>query len=869
MSEEKKITFKFKDQELSLPLPENYDIAISSFKKSFSINDEKMKISFLYFDGKDNISLDNEQDYLNLIEDSKKIDKIIIEGILEEEKVKDNPKINEIEENKKENIKSTIDINPPSVISIYHNDEKENEEINKEIKENQLEELNKEKESKEEINKDDGKKETMGEEKLIQIEEIINNDENKNEKQSILLSNDEPQINQSKGVINKSSKNKDIENKEISKENNNKEKNLTVEEIKEEESNENNYNDNNEKNVIISGIKKEEVSNQEDKDKSNNKTNTNINDNKNNINNINNNETFNNSNIKNKINNDNKYYIAGWIIIISIIVAFFAIFYPFIKNILEKEKPMTIIGIDFGSTNSGYSIIIDSNIFFDDSELNQVITSELIMDKEAEIGLRIGKKAHYFPKNRVEPENKLYFCKFKKSLDPKNNNNYAESNIPEGKKINLENVIKAYLVLLREEIQDNNRIKNKNINDIKWVLTVPPLWDEKGKKFMKEIAYKAGMIKSEIALEPEAASLAIFHDKSIKKKFLQKGKTFLIVDAGGYSVDISANKIIDNNNNLEQLLKPCSEAFGSNLINERIVEIIEAVYGKKKIEEVKKNDYEAWEKTLDEIEEKKKEIDDNTAENFRISIKFNKGKCGYTSDNCEGSFNGTKIQYSSTHINIPSQIIIDIISEIALNIVNMINRSFSKTNENIDLIVLTGGFSSCKIFEKKVRNNFKGSLKELVFLESPQETVMKGAAIFGLRPNQILYRISPATIAVNNYEIINEKEECQTLEEDENGNSRCLKYKVFIARGIAVKTNQIIQYKIKPINETINIYYSFDDEISQKDSNLLGTLEIPPSEISLENRTITVSMKFSNYINVTVMDEDSKKGNWKIIYYPS
>ena len=49
-------------------------------------------------------------------------------------------------------------------------------------------------------------------------------------------------------------------------------------------------------------------------------------------------------------------------------------------------------------------------------------------------------------------------------------------------------------------------------------------------------------------------------------------------------------------------------------------------------------------------------------------------------------------------------------SEIATTIVNIINKSFSKTNENRDLIVLTGGFSNCKIFEKKIRNNFKALL---------------------------------------------------------------------------------------------------------------------------------------------------------------
>ena len=36
-------------------------------------------------------------------------------------------------------------------------------------------------------------------------------------------------------------------------------------------------------------------------------------------------------------------------------------------------------------------------------------------------------------------------------------------------------------------------------------------WDEKGKKFMKDVANQMGMTKTEIVLEPEAVSLTVFH----------------------------------------------------------------------------------------------------------------------------------------------------------------------------------------------------------------------------------------------------------------------------------------------------------------------------------------------------------------------
>ena len=146
---------------------------------------------------------------------------------------------------------------------------------------------------------------------------------------------------------------------------------------------------------------------------------------------------------------------------------------------------------------------------------------------------------------------------------------------------------------------------------------------------------------------------------------------------------------------------------------------------------------------------------------------------------------------------------------------------------------------------------------------------MRGAAIFGINKNQILYRISPVTIGVTNYEIINEDDECEISDRNQNGNLVCLKYKIFAKRAKSIKNNEIIEHKIKPINETVNIYSSFDNEIKEKNKNFLDAIEIPESDLPFENRTIFVSIRFSNYLNVSVTDDDSKDSNWKIIYYPS
>ena len=362
-----------------------------------------------------------------------------------------------------------------------------------------------------------------------------------------------------------------------------------------------------------------------------------------------------------------------------------------LKNLMSKQNVKEninknneiIIGVDFGSTQSGYQIFYNSEIVFEGNKNNKILPTELIFDNYFKKGLSIGEQAKYFPKENIEKENKLYFSKFKRNLDPKINSNMVNASIPVGKQIENDIVITEYLRLLKDYIINNEeKINYTNIKDVKWVLAVPPLWDDNAKSKMKELAMKAEMSNVQIALEPEVDSLALFYDKNIKRELLKPGTSFLIVDMGGYTVDFTAMKILDENKNLEQLLQPVSFDFGSNLINEKIIDIIEKAYGKEKLEKVKKTNYRLWEKTLDEIEEKKKQIN-NEAKNFRISIHFNEAKFNDSYDFCTLNYNGFDIPYTSQYIDIPANLVLEIINELTNKIIENIKDCFFNCAEQI------------------------------------------------------------------------------------------------------------------------------------------------------------------------------------------
>ena len=554
--------------------------------------------------------------------------------------------------------------------------------------------------------------------------------------------------------------------------------------------------------------------------------------------------------------------------IIILITAFgLAVYYPekaselllninkiFNKNsgLITERKKEIIIGIDFGSTQSGYQIFYNSLIDFQN---DMIITTELIFDLYFQRGLSIGNIAHHFPKENIEKENKLYFTKFKRNLDPKVKSNMANSTIPIGGQIPNDVVILEFLRLIKEYIINNsinNLINYENIKDVTWILAVPPLWDENAKKKMKELAIKAEMSNVQIALEPEVASLAIFYDEKIKKELLKPGTSFLLVDMGGYTIDFTAMKILDENKNLEQLLKPVSFTYGSNLINEYIISIIEEAYTKVKLDKVKKTNYKLWEQTLDEIEEAKKQINDNLAGSIKININFNDGRCGSWSDKCTLKYNNIDIPYTSYNIEIPKHLVLNKIYELADEIIKSMKDQVFNSAQTINLIIITGGFSNNQILKDKINSYLKSTQKEKVFLQNPEKTVMKGAALFGIKPNQIIKRIMPVTIGIS----INENT-----------------FFTFVQRGKSIDTNKIIKKNIIPFDEKIQIYFADEnEELNSDNKKYLDEIDIPlleNNDIPLERRNITISMKFSSYIHVKLTEIGNNNFEEKILYYPS
>ena len=282
------------------------------------------------------------------------------------------------------------------------------------------------------------------------------------------------------------------------------------------------------------------------------------------------------------------------------------------------------------------------------------------------------------------------------------NKNMIASDHP-GDEIEIKIVIKEFLKIIREKYV-NQYINNYNLTDIKWVITVPPLWDIKGKKLMQEQAKNAGMVNLDVVLEPEAASLAIFYeDNPTIKKYIQPGKKFLIVDAGGYTVDFSANKILENNT-LEQLIVPISIVNESSILNDKIFDFVKKCLGEDKIKSAKFTDIK---RILNQIEDQKKNLNNIASENMELNIEGLGITCSTGSilswsknKECEKEIEGKKFSYTDKILFIPKEYVNEMILETAITIKHLIDSILVKMKSS-DLIIFTGDLVIMKYLGKK------------------------------------------------------------------------------------------------------------------------------------------------------------------------
>ena len=129
------------------------------------------------------------------------------------------------------------------------------------------------------------------------------------------------------------------------------------------------------------------------------------------------------------------------------------------------------------------------------------------------------------------------------------------------------------------------------VSEVIWILTIPAIYDDYAKNFMRHAAHNAGIISTvdssqlRLCLEPEAACLAM----NIKEapRLCSPGSTIMIVDCGGGTVDITTHEIISSKPlRLKEVLPPTGGPWGSTCVDNAFKGWLRAFLGTSKFDQV-------------------------------------------------------------------------------------------------------------------------------------------------------------------------------------------------------------------------------------------------------------------------------------------
>ena len=143
--------------------------------------------------------------------------------------------------------------------------------------------------------------------------------------------------------------------------------------------------------------------------------------------------------------------------------------------------------------------------------------------------------------------------------------------------LNIENIFIEFFWMLKNDIikkiYDNYELEadNKKVDNIFWIISIPSTWNEFEKQLLKNCLIKSGIENNKFLYQSYAASLSMYYDKYIPDKLKKNKSIFMLIDAGGYSVNINVNQIIDGKGSIKEITNTISDYLGIYSITEEII----------------------------------------------------------------------------------------------------------------------------------------------------------------------------------------------------------------------------------------------------------------------------------------------------------
>nr|XP_015199351.1 PREDICTED: heat shock 70 kDa protein 12B [Lepisosteus oculatus] len=484
-----------------------------------------------------------------------------------------------------------------------------------------------------------------------------------------------------------------------------------------------------------------------------------------------------------------------------------------------------VVAIDFGTTSSGYafSFTHDPEAIHmmrrweggDPGVANQKSPTCLLLTPEQRFhSFGFAARDSYHDLDPEEAQHWLYFDKFKMKIHSTTDLTLeTELEAVNGRKMRAIEVFAHALRFFREhalkEVKDQSSAVLEG-GDVRWVITVPAVWRQPAKQFMREAAYLAGLVSPEapeqllIALEPEAASIycrklrlhqvidlssrpmanglepdgSRLFDSSFRQAReqlrrarhsrtfvvesgtgelwaeMQTGDRYIVADCGGGTVDLTVHQIEQPQGTLKELYKASGGPYGAVGVDLAFEAMLCQIFGADFIESFKAKRPAAWVDLTIAFEARKRTAAPGRPSALNISLPFSfidfyKRHRGHSVETALRKSNVNILKWSSQGmLRMTPEAMNELFQPTISQIVQHIVALMQKPEvQGVRFLFLVGGFAESPMLQHAVQLAFGRSCRIII----PQDvglTILKGAVLFGLDPTVVRVRRCPLTYGV-------------------------------------------------------------------------------------------------------------------------
>jgi len=551
--------------------------------------------------------------------------------------------------------------------------------------------------------------------------------------------------------------------------------------------------------------------------------------------------------------------------------------------LLKEETNYThVIAIDFGTGASGYGIapkILDPTqkpkieVFNPCDESDDQKTPTAILFDNSFKFLAFGSKAlSRYAELLDDEETALLFQTYKMHLLHMDKNAVSA----DGRELSLMTVISQTLKFIADKAMSKlaDQVGKVIPTKIRWVLTVPALWDEEHKQFMRKAAVEAKLIDNInstqllLCLEPEGASIQCREDseESLKGQ-LVKPSVVMVLDCGGGTVDITVHRLLCGQGErflCEELLPSSGGSdWGSRFVDKYFEEFLKELFGAEVFSMYMKNAMARLE-VLKHFEMMKRKFCPGTDERSRLQLSYlgedlTSQKLAelikaYNKNHTDAPLK----QRGSSGVDLPAVLMSSFYAPLFTKIKNKVKElldAAATKKAPVNFIFMVGGFSESPYLKAEIKKAFETPDLQILVPRRPQVSVIRGACMFGLNPRSINSRVSKKTYGINTLTTYDPERHSEDKKVVIEGEEFCEDvFDAFVKKNESVGIDEVHTKIYCPVRskQTVMriIFYCTEKEhvtyVDEQGVSQLGELSIDIGKPfqSVDDKTVKVTLQF-------------------------